>query len=181
MILPEFIPFQKIARLSREVSVSEKIDGTNAQVVITHDDQVLAGARNRWLTTDEDNYGFAAWVEKNTEELRLLGPGRHYGEWYGLGIGRGYGLKERRFSLFNVSRWSDDTIRPKCCHVVPVICKGMFDTRMIDFAMESLRLGGSWAVPKFMRPEGIVIYHAHSNTLFKRTLEKDELPKSQAV
>jgi hypothetical protein len=29
-----------------------------------------------------------------------------------------------------------------------------------------------------MRPEGVVVYHTAANIAFKRTLEKDESPKS---
>ena len=56
---PEFIPFPKIARLSRLAIVTEKIDGTNAQVTITEDGDIFAGSRSRWITPEDDNYGFA--------------------------------------------------------------------------------------------------------------------------
>ena len=52
-------------------------------------------------------FGFARWVETNRERLiTLLGPGLHFGEWWGSGIQRGYGLTkgDKRFSLFNVER-----------------------------------------------------------------------------
>ena len=80
---PEFIPFPKIARLSRLAIVSEKIDGTNAQVLITEDGDIFAGSRSRWITPEDDNYGFARWVEGNKDTLLKLGPGRHMGEWWG--------------------------------------------------------------------------------------------------
>lgn len=82
---PHFEPFPKIARLSREIVVTEKIDGTNAQVFITDDGRVLAGSRTRWLTPESDNFGFAAWVHANQFNLKQLGQGRHYGEWWGAG------------------------------------------------------------------------------------------------
>jgi hypothetical protein len=47
----------------------------------------------------------------------------------------------------------------------------------VDAILERLRVGGSVAAPGFMQPEGIVIYHAASRTLFKKTIEKDEQPK----
>lgn len=180
-MLPEFVPFQKISRLSRDVTITEKLDGTNAVVYVGEDYSILAGSRNRWLTPEDDNFGFAAWVEKNSDDLRDLGPGRHFGEWWGIGIGRNYGLRERKFSLFNTKRWIDNKLKPQCCDIVPIICTGVFDSRMVDFAIEALRVGGSFAAPKFMKPEGIVIYHTHSNTLFKRTLENDEMPKGQVA
>ena len=55
-----------------------------------------------------------------------LGVGQHFGEWWGFGIQRGYGLHERRFSLFNTGRWSDPAVRPACCGVVPVLADGDF-------------------------------------------------------
>jgi hypothetical protein len=44
-------------------------------------------------------------------------------------------------------------------------------------ALEYLRVDGSQAVPGFMKPEGIVIWHKASGTLLKATLEGDEKPK----
>ncbi len=120
---PEFKPFPKMARLSRECLITEKIDGTNASVyiepkpvigsdiskvtAITADFLIYAGSRTRWITPDDDNFGFAAWVRANSDELVKLGAGHHFGEWWGSGIQRGYGFKngERFFSLFNALRW----------------------------------------------------------------------------
>ena len=65
----EFQEFPKMARLSREVIVTEKIDGTNAQVFISEDGSIIAGSRTKWLTPQDDNFGFAKWVEENKEEL----------------------------------------------------------------------------------------------------------------
>lgn len=176
-----YIPFPKIPRLNREVIVSEKIDGTNAQVFIAEDGvTMLAGSRTRWITPEADNFGFAAWVRDNHDELLKLGPGRHFGEWWGSGIQRGYGLPkgERRFSLFNVSRWSDDAGRPACCHVVPTLMRGQFTTISVGLCVEELRDGGSRAAPGFAKPEGVIVFHTAANAGFKVTLEKDEEPKS---
>jgi len=178
----EFQVFPKIARLSRDIVVTEKIDGTNAVVYV--DDQsdiVLAGSRSRWLSPvkSQDNFGFATWVAEHERELREgLGPGYHYGEWWGRGIQRGYGLDEKRFSLFNTSRWTDD-VRPKCCHVVPVLYTGPFETTLIDGWLLSLQCWGSKAAPGFDKPEGVVIYHRASGALFKKTIEGDAAPKGQ--
>lgn len=175
---PEFSEFPKMARLRREILVTEKIDGTNGQVFVGEDGSVRAGSRSQWIGPDGDNFGFAAWVRDHADELRELGPGRHFGEWWGSGIQRGYGLQkgEKRFSLFNVARWGDQ--RPACCHVVPVLYRGLFDTAVVEQALDLLRDGGSRAAPGFMRPEGIVVFHIAGNVGFKQTLEKDEEPKS---
>ncbi len=45
---------------------------------------------------------------------------------------------------------------------------------MVKSAINELRIRGSFAVPGFMKPEGIVIYHEAANVYFKATLEKDE-------
>ena len=171
---PAFEGFPSITRLSRECVVTEKLDGTNAQIVIDEAGNVFAGSRSRWITPEDDNYGFARWVKEHEDELRVgLGIGQHFGEWWGAGIQRRYGLSEKRFSLFNSSRWTDD-VRPACCHVVPVLFTGMFDTRTIDNVLALLQERGSSAAPDFMNPEGIVIYHTPSRQLFKKTLDKND-------
>lgn len=169
----EFKPFNKIYRYSREVVITEKLDGTNASVVITEDGQFLTGSRNRWITPEDDNYGFSRWANANKEELLKLGVGQHFGEWYGQGIQHSYGgAKEKRFALFNTSRWENE--RPACCDVVPVLYKGMFTQEAVDNSMLFLRENGSQMVKGFMRPEGIIIYHTQSGYYFKKTLLKDE-------
>lgn len=174
--LPEFVPFQKIPRLKRGCVITEKIDGTNAIVYIGEDGAIVAGSRNRWLTPESDNFGFAAWVAKNAEDLRALGTGRHYGEWYGLGIQRGYGLDHKRFALFNVGRWEGRDL-PQCVSLVPKLYAGDFTTNAVESAVEELRARGSVAVPGFAKPEGVCVYHSAAGTLYKVTIEGDESPK----
>jgi hypothetical protein len=174
--MTDFVSFPKMPRLSREIIVTEKIDGTNAQVFVSDDGlEIRAGSRTRWITPDDDNFGFARWVEQNREELLTLGPGRHFGEWWGGGIQRGYGLKEKRFSLFNVSRWESG--RPACCHVVPTLYRGIFNEDAIEKCLDDLRFFGSVAAPDFMRPEGVVVFHVAGGFGFKKTIEKDDQPK----
>lgn len=172
-----FEAFPKIGRWKRNIVITEKIDGTNAQVYVPEDsaEPLRFGSRNRWITPEDDNHGFARWATEHAAELRELGPGRHFGEWYGKGIQRSYGLDEKRFALFNSGRWSND--RPACCHVVPVLYAGMMSEVEIDQAMYDLRVDGSVAVPGFRRPEGIVVFHCATGMLFKRTLDTDEAPK----
>ena len=176
----DFEAFPKMPRLRREIIITEKIDGTNAQVCIGEDGSFRVGSRTRWITPEDDNYGFARWAHENRAELERLGPGRHFGEWWGAGIQRKYGLTEKRFSLFNVSRWADDTVRPTCCHVVPTLYRGLFDTEAVDRTLDLLQLIGSKAAPGFMNPEGVIVFHVAGNVGFKRTLDKDDEPKSMA-
>ena len=178
--VPEFAPFTKIPRLSREITVSEKIDGTNGVIWISDTGQTIkAGSRNRWLEPGKsDNFGFATWVEAHKSELlEGLDPGRHYGEWWGPGIQRGYGLAEKKFSLFNTHRWGGEVVKPACVDVVPVLYTGVFSTDMIESVLRDLACDGSKASPGFMRPEGIVIFHAASGHLYKKTILDDEKPK----
>lgn len=171
--MAEFTQFQKIPRLSRECVVTEKIDGTNACIYIGENGEFLAGSRTRWITPQDDNFGFAKWAYEHKEELLKLGIGRHFGEWWGSGIQRNYGLMEKRWSLFNVSIWGDDAVRPACCHVVPVLFQGSFDTYTVDRCIEKLVAQGSLASPGFTKPEGVVIYHVAAASYFKKTIEKD--------
>lgn len=176
---PEFEGFEKLARWNREVFVTEKIDGTNAQVVVSDDGlSLIAGSRTRWITPSDDNFGFARWVEENKTDLLNLGPGRHFGEWFGKGIQRNYGLADKRFSLFNVSRW-DTAARPACCSVVPTLWRGNMEDLDVTAIMNGLRDGGSVAAPGWSKPEGIVIYHVASGQSFKKTFDKDDAPKNK--
>jgi hypothetical protein len=169
-----FEPFGKIARLSRECVITEKIDGTNACIQILEDGTFLTGSRTRWITPEDDNYGFSRWAHENKDCLMELGEGQHFGEWWGGKIQRGYGVKEKTFSLFNTHRWGNGTARPDCCDVVPVLFEGMFSTFEVNNAIEYLNLTGSIAATGFLRPEGVVIYHTAARMYFKKTIEKDE-------
>jgi len=172
----EFKEFNKIARLSRECVITEKIDGTNGLIAIGDNGEFQIGSRTRWITPKDDNYGFARWAYEHKDELVSLGVGYHYGEWWGSGIQRGYGLSkgEKRFSLFNTARWTDNDLRPKCCLVVPIVYSGIFTSTAVDTAIQILKDGGSIASPNFMRPEGIVVYQCAGRVYFKKTIEKDE-------
>ena len=194
-----FSEFPKMARLSRECLITEKIDGTNAQILITEDGQMLTGSRTRWITPEYDNAGFARWAIEHRDELLQLGPGRHFGEWWGQGIQRKYGMSEKRWSIFNVGRWclhgetpqtiptadprtvKTQDILPPCCHLVPVLYRGEFSTVFAEWTLADLAKGGSKAAPGFMKPEGIVVFHVAGNVGFKKTLEKDEIPKGASL
>lgn len=171
----EFRSFPKIARVSRECVITEKIDGTNAQIRIKEGQIVSVGSRNRFITIQNDNHRFAAWVEQNKDELIKLGDGLHFGEWWGIGIQRSYGLFERRFSLFRVPK--DLVELPKCVSVVPTLYTGPFTTEAIEKVLADLVVKGSIAAPGFMKPEGIVIYHKAAGVMFKKTTENDETGK----
>lgn len=173
MIDIEFQSFGKIPRLlNTPMLITEKIDGTNAQVYITDDgSELFAGSRKRFVTTGDDNFGFAGWVESHREQLLALGPGRHFGEWWGKGIQRGYGVSDKRFSLFNTGKWSSE--RPECTSIVPVLFYGQFSQSKIEEVKAELLASGSRAAPGFMKPEGVVIYLPKANLLFKSTFERD--------
>ena len=180
----EFIGFPKLARLSRECVITEKIDGTNAYIYLPKDDNgeinkdgILIGSKNRWITPQDDNYGFAKWCYANLDELCKLGYEHNFGEWWGKGIQRTYDLDEKRFTLFNPERWTEENV-PSCCSVVPVLYKGMFDTTLIQGVCDRLASTGSVASGNwFSKPEGIVIYHTALGKSFKKTIDRDECRK----
>ena len=176
-----FKGFGKIPRLNRNISITEKIDGTNACVVILDNGDVLAQSRNRMITVEDDNAGFAKWVAENAADLKeTLGAGYHYGEWWGSGINRGYGATkgEKFFSVFNAGRWTnEDFVHIPNMYVVPILYEGPFDQAMINFCIENLRTAGSLAKLGYMKPEGIIVWHEAARQMFKVTLEDDEKPK----
>src|SRR5690606_40023600 len=74
-----------------------------------HDALPISQSRKRLITPTADNFGFARWAFERAEILApSLGEGLHYGEWWGKGIQRGYGMDTRVFSLFDTSRWSGE-------------------------------------------------------------------------
>ena len=193
-MVPTFKPWPKTPRLHSEIVITEKIDGTNAAVIIEaippHDrplenaplaeavlgDEVVgiwAQSRKRVIDRLCDNFGFAQWVEENAGALFSLGVGHHYGEWWGHGIQRGYGLErgDRRFSLFEPDRYAFHYATPALPHnvnVVPVLGRSThFDMLHIEQLLGDLYLKGSFAVPGYDNPEGLMIYHAGSGRRFK--------------
>lgn len=202
----EFKEWPKTPRLMRNITITEKIDGTNAAIGIvpiqpwTTSDEVdlnviaiiktedgdfgiYAQSRTRLITPGKqtDNYGFAGWVQTNAAELmRVLGEGLHYGEWWGNSIQRRYNMPEKWFSLFNVDRFKD-LETPLNMSTVPVLYRGPNDTEAIKQALQVLREFGSCAAPGFMNPEGICVYSYASRTVSKVTLDHNDAGKWEAA
>ena len=196
----EFQAWGKTPRLNRQMVVTEKLDGTNAAVVIAPaegfaasdpdvieimevdgvDHVVCAQSRKRFITPESDNFGFARWVSENAPGLvEALGPGTHFGEWWGQGIQRGYGLKEKRFSLFNTNRWEYNDPRHEGVPglgTVPVLFTGLFDSSIINDIV-TYELEDSYAAPGFNNPEGVVVWHDAARQSFKVLKENDDIPK----
>lgn len=177
----EFKPWPKIARLANEqMTITEKIDGTNACVIMLPDDDAPFGfvyacqSRNKLITPESDNAGFAKWAYSNIDELWSdLGPGYHYGEFWGSGIQRGYGMQrgEKFFSLFNAPRWTPalGTFKTKGLNVVPMLYQGDFESAKIKDFSDLLYSTGSFAAPGFASPEGIVIHLREAQITYKIT------------
>jgi hypothetical protein len=208
--MSDYPAFGKIPRLNRDVVITEKIDGTNGLIAIFEPEVafteqvtgavaedgtryfVKAGSRNRWLyhTNEQgdpnntgDNHGFARWVKDNAKTLvNDLGPGLHYGEWWGQGIQRRYDLDHKRFSLFNAGRWVEDDFHTPNLHVVPVLAE--INAKDMNYLVRDkigdLKVYGSVAAPGFMNPEGLIVFHTASRHLYKVTLEGDEKPKGKS-
>lgn len=159
----EFKAWPKIPRLENETFyITEKLDGTNACIVIDEDDNIGAQSRTVIITPENDNYGFAKWVKDNSEELLTLGKGYHYGEWWGQGIQRRYNLNEKRFSSFEY--WREDL--PKIVHKVPIVA----DT--VEESLKRLREEGSIAAPGYNRPEGLILVSKHYKSMYKVIIDK---------
>jgi hypothetical protein len=220
----DFKEWPKIPRheKSTDLIITEKIDGTNAAIHVReyvqeagtdfiYPTEIVAQSRTRLLDIDsgQDNFGFARWVYDNSADLvRLLGVGTHYGEWYGAGIQRGYGMKEKRFALFG-TEWQpynnpDGTLAPVQpggfgmqviseaaeemtalgLEVVPVLYRGKWSDVAIQGALGRLQLSGSqtYGGAGFESPEGIVLLNRHSQTRTKIVFDnqhKSEKPGYQ--
>jgi len=171
----DFKEFPKITRFfEQDVCVTEKLDGTNGLVWVSEDLSIVrAGSRTRWISTTDDNYGFARWVDENSEDLTRLGAGYHYGEWWGQGIQRKYGMDRKVFSLFNVNKWREE-IPPACCDVVPVIYEGSvnrFSVANLECGLVQSPAALKYGV-EFNNAEGVMIYFTKANMYFKVPNEK---------
>lgn len=204
MTAHEFTPWPKTARLFRNTTVTEKLDGTNVAINISAGYEVehpamfelkpgeaivegrvwrvSAQSRTRIITPGKgtDNFGFAAWVYENAAALvSALGEGLHFGEWWGRGIQRGYGLDERRFSLFNTDkhRALSTFVGGVLVQPVPVLWVGTFDTEKVSECLRDLRDTGSEAAPGFMNPEGICVFVHATRQVLKATLDDNDAGK----
>lgn len=167
----EFKAWEKIPRDSNEtVVITEKLDGTNACVVIQDGVIVAVQSRKRFICIGADNYGFAGWVEVNNDDLLTMGDGYHYGEWVGLGINKNpHELKDKRFYLFNSGRWGvNNPDTPKCVYVVPVLAYREYTNTLVDETMATLKESGSHIGGS---PEGVVTYYTRTRRYAKTTYD----------
>ncbi len=163
----EFKAWDKIPRENPfTVTISEKIDGTNACIVIDNGEIVGIQSRKRFITPDDDNYGFAKWAEENKPDLLTMGNGYHYGEWAGLGIQKNpLQLDKKHFFLFNTFRWNENNPnRPACCDVVPVLYQGELKLDTIPNLLEIMK-GDN------ITREGVVVYYHAFRKYTKHTIK----------
>lgn len=204
----EFQAWPKTPRLFRDIVITEKIDGSNSAIIIQEfgadDDEnvlatveyegvvyeVAAQSRKKLIMPGKttDNYGFAAFVQRNAEQLvKLLGPGRHFGEWWGEGIQGRYGdyIRGRRgFALFNTAKWkglyellTDESGREVLLEPVPILWEGPFSEAIIHEVAKNLLHFGSVAAPFAPNPEGLMIYHTQSRKAYKFTFDNNDKGK----
>lgn len=198
----KFVEWPATPRFFRDVVITEKIDGINAAIHIKEVDKpdwdqtdytiiranlkwyyVAAQTRTHLITRKKDTAGLAFWVDYNAFELfKILGPGTHFGEWWGAGIGRGYGCTGNTFSLFNTARWKDVSSYLRFGHLtsVPVLYEGHMHPQLVSASLEALQLYGSAAAPGYRKPEGVCLFHTASNQIFKATIENDAKGKKAA-
>jgi hypothetical protein len=167
----EFKPWPKIKRYEGNwVAITEKIDGTNACIIIKGGVVIGCQSRNKLITPQDDNMGFANWVESNKEKLSTLGDGYHYGEWAGPGIqSNPHKLEKKTFFLFNVKRWSKENI-PDVCEVVPVLYSGDLYPHTVAQVMADLALSAE----NLYIPEGVIIYYESTGSYNKVTFKNSE-------
>lgn len=174
----EFKEFNKIENLKRcVVTVTEKLHGSNCSLFIFKDEngvlQLKPGKRTSFVTVENDNFGFARFVEERKQQLiECLGEGIWYGEWVGPGINSTYNLQEKRLALF--ATWKQGCPLPDRCDFVPVLWKGTLDTLNIPQIMKDLKENGSKYSPGFLSPEGIVVSVDRTELRFKYVFDPEE-------
>jgi hypothetical protein len=118
---PTFDPFAPMPTLTFEGSV--KAHGTNASVACEFPkyNEFWAQSRERILTIDDDNYGWAKYAQQHKETfINLLTSAAHhkvdynlthysiFGEWCGQGVQKGVGISNvpKMFIIFGIVAWS---------------------------------------------------------------------------
>ena len=152
----EVRPYGKTNRLdSMQVTITEKLDGTNACVVIEQGEFKGTQSRKRAITPGDDNFGFASWAYSRQDDLLQLGDGYHYGEWVGPGIQKNpHNLEEKKFFLFNTAR-PVETL-PDGVNQVPILYQGDFlGVNHVDEVAKELF---DTETAKGNTPEGIIVY-----------------------
>ena len=212
--MSNYASFPSIERLENIYCViSEKVDGTNSLIEINEvfpvgepkEIQVRFGSRNRYITFNNDNAGFANFFRHYEarfkdvaadiilKELEVSGetltecqeqyPLRIYGEWFGSGIQRGYGLKDKFFMPFSTF-YAEKLIEYQVPNIIKpnIMYTGKFSQEIADICMQTLT-NGSLVIPEFKRPEGIVIHFPKYNLRLKQTFEgskwEQNIPKAE--
>lgn len=97
-----------------------KLHGTNASIVLSPNKDLYTQSRNRVLSINDDNVGFANYVKTNEADILNLVTYIHidntytilYGEWIGKGINKGcaiHNIEDKIFVIFAVRRCYIDT------------------------------------------------------------------------
>ena len=168
--MSEFKAWPKIGRDNPfEVTITEKMNGTNACIIIEEGKITGIQSRKRLITPEDDNYGFAAWVKHNEEALIGLGEGYHYGEWTGLGIQKNpHNMENKKLFLFNTFKWNPNNPNlPECCDVVPVLYQGMLQANTIEELLSALVENAK----QKQNPEGLVVYYHAFRKYTKHTIK----------
>lgn len=107
--------FHNVRRTFREITpegphtvsyrAKVKLHGTNAAVQVTPEGTLECQSRERIITPEDDNYGFARWVNSRREEwLTTIMPGTVvFGEWAGPGVMKSVAVSkipEKVFAVF---------------------------------------------------------------------------------
>jgi len=123
--MPEHIPFPEIQQFRNTIRTvreraehdgvplptlsfrwSEKHQGTNASVAFPPEGGFYCQSRTQIITPENDNAGFARWVEDNKTLFQKMDKSGVvvYGEWCGKGIQKGVAISQvpRQFVVFAV-------------------------------------------------------------------------------
>jgi hypothetical protein len=109
---PSIEQFRSVVRNAPKQTIkftgTVKLHGTNASIVMRPNDVFYAQSRERIITPENDNYGFAKFAHDNRDYFeRFKGLNNVdeyviYGEWCGKGIQKGVGISdlEKMFVIF---------------------------------------------------------------------------------
>lgn len=160
---------KEVLKVGDYISISEKIDGANAQFSVSEELEIFCQSRRQKLDKDNNLRGFYQWVQNNMEPKRnLLNPNyRYYGEWL---VSHKIKYKEEYYDNFYLfSIWdeekqeylSDDIVKYEAnklgISTVPYLYEGKF----ISFEHLMSFVGKSQMTLEENDGEGIVVKNAN--------------------
>jgi hypothetical protein len=130
-----------------------KLHGTNSAIQVFQDGRVVAQSRTKEITPEDDNAGFARWVNNNEYLWASLSDNADediiiFGEWIGKGIQSGVAVSEipkKSFAVFAARILTDEDSLITEPYLLQDLVKGIPDTYVLPWHNTEIEI--DWSKP----------------------------------